>query len=139
MEVRPGIIYSNFDSLKALDYLSKAELLDPSQSIIVNKHNIYLNTLHNPNADIAEAEKITDNDLKSLLLITTYLTLPNSQNLEAFNTILEKYNFDKLSLNKFKNDPSKSQLYYNIQAKQYTYNGQFELAYSVYDKILKQQ
>lgn len=133
-----GIVYSNFDSLKALDYLSKAELLDPSQSIIVNKHNIYLNTLHNPNAAIAEAEKITDNDLKSLLLITTYLTLPNSQNLEAFNTILAKYNFDKLSLNKFNNDSSKSQLYYNIQAKQYTYNGQFELAYSAYDKILKQ-
>ncbi|MCZ6903860.1 MAG: hypothetical protein O7C58_08015 [Rickettsia endosymbiont of Ixodes persulcatus] len=57
-----GIVYSNFDSLKALDYLSKVGRLDPSKSrsIIERKHNIYLNKLHNPNAAIAEAEKITD-------------------------------------------------------------------------------
>ncbi|MCZ6903861.1 MAG: hypothetical protein O7C58_08020 [Rickettsia endosymbiont of Ixodes persulcatus] len=69
------------------------------------------------------------------MLIAAYLALPSSKNLEVFNTILAKHNFDKLSPNKFKNDLSKSQLYYEVQALQYTYNVQLELAYSAYDKI----
>ncbi|HJD56186.1 MAG TPA: ankyrin repeat domain-containing protein [Rickettsia endosymbiont of Pyrocoelia pectoralis] len=142
-----GIIYSdevNFS--KALNYLSTAERLNPvvnkeaADDIIWKKYNIYLNIFKKPQSAIEEAEKITDNDLKSLLLIKASLFLPAMQNKEELNNILLQYSFEKLSPNKFKNNYIKSCIYKKIQIQQYEENSQPELAYyKIYDALLNQE
>ncbi|MFY9589510.1 hypothetical protein OTR29_01940 [Rickettsia endosymbiont of Halotydeus destructor] len=133
-----GLVYSNSDFLKGLDYLSKAELLASDDNIVINKYNIYLDHLKDYNAAFVEAEKITDSDLKLLTIMFTYKKILIPQNISAFNDILLKYNFDKLSPEEFKNDTSKTKIYYSIQAQIHQNAEEHQLARNIYDKQLDQ-